>query len=255
LVKPSSGYLFNLCSCFDFQSYHTYRERITLEKEIIRARKQRQRLPDRRYSSADQGYSVSQTEDATAQSATNQSPKKQNSAQQSGYSSKSSVPDGDFVRFKEHVATDGGTKQAVGRDFVEEGRQTKPPSSSAGIVLPQNGQGNPTCQPSSPATADFLHAAESLEFGSFGPFSLGLTSTSTQFEEAFPALPTRKRAEVVPPPVSKAPAEAPASVAQSAKAVETKSRYSFPSHSVEFLCDQYLAIFYCLEHVAHVVAV
>ncbi|KAG0546324.1 hypothetical protein BDA96_02G437900 [Sorghum bicolor] len=205
-------------------SYHTYRERITLEKEIIRARKQRQRLPDRRYSSADQGYSVSQTEDATAQSATNQSPKKQNSAQQSGYSSKSSVPDGDFVRFKEHVATDGGTKQAVGRDFVEEGRQTKPPSSSAGIVLPQNGQGNPTCQPSSPATADFLHAAESLEFGSFGPFSLGLTSTSTQFEEAFPALPTRKRAEVVPPPVSKAPAEAPASVAQSAKAVETKSR-------------------------------
>ena len=230
-VKPSSsGYLFNLCSCFDFQSYHTYRERVTLEREIIRARKQRQRLPDRRYYSAEQGYSGSQTEDAIAQSATNQSSKKQNSAQQSGYSSKSSVPDGDFVRFKEHVATDGGTKQAVGREFVE-GRQTKPPSSSSGIVLPQNGQGNPTCQPSSPATADFLHAAES-EFGSLGPFSLGLSSASTQFEDAFPALPTRKRAEVVPPPVSKAPAEAPASVAPSAKAVETKSRYLFPSHSV-----------------------
>jgi len=61
---------------------------------------------------------------------------------------------------------------------------------------------------------------------------LGLSSASTQFEEAFPALPTRKRAEVVPPPVSKTPAEAPASVAPSAKAVETKSRYSFPSHSV-----------------------
>jgi len=138
LVKASSiGYLFNLCSCFDFQSYHTYRERVTLEREIIRARKQRQRLPDRRYHSAEQGYSGSQTEDAIAQSATNQSSKKQNSAQQNGYSSKSSVPDGDFVRFKEHVATDGGTKQAVGRDFVEEGRQTKPPSSSSGIVLPQ----------------------------------------------------------------------------------------------------------------------
>uniref|UniRef100_A0A804QHB9 PAP/OAS1 substrate-binding-related domain-containing protein n=3 Tax=Zea mays TaxID=4577 RepID=A0A804QHB9_MAIZE len=193
-------------------SYHTYRERMMLERETIRARKQRQRFPDRRYYSAEQGFADSQTEDSVAQSGTNQSPTKQNSAQQSGYSSKSSISDGDFVRFKEHVATNGGTKQAVGRDFVEKGRHTTPPSSPPMTVLLQNGQGKPTCQPSSPVTADLFNAAKSLEFGSLGPFSLGLPSTSTQFEEEFPALPTRKRAE------------GPISVAPSAKAVETKSR-------------------------------
>jgi hypothetical protein len=193
-----------------------------LERETIRARKQRQRFPDRRYYSAEQGFADSQTEDSVAQSGTNQSPTKQNSAQQSGYSSKSSISDGDFVRFKEHVATNGGTKQAVGRDFVEKGRHTTPPSSPPMTVLLQNGQGKPTCQPSSPVTADLFNAAKSLEFGSLGPFSLGLPSTSTQFEEEFPALPTRKRAE------------GPISVAPSAKAVQTKSRYSFPSHSVDF---------------------
>uniref|UniRef100_A0A804MU33 PAP/OAS1 substrate-binding-related domain-containing protein n=2 Tax=Zea mays TaxID=4577 RepID=A0A804MU33_MAIZE len=171
-------------------SYQTYRERIMLERDTIRARKQRQRLPGRRYYSAEQGFSGSQTEEDTiAQSATNQSPKKQNSVQQSGYSGKSTVPDADFVCFREHVATEGGTKQ------LAVGRETMPPSSSSGIALAQNGQGNRICEPSSPATADLLHAAESLEFGSLGPFSLGLVSTSTQFEEAFPALPTRKRAE------------------------------------------------------------
>lgn len=161
-----------------------------LERDTIRARKQRQRLPGRRYYSAEQGFSGSQTEEDTiAQSATNQSPKKQSSVQQSGYSGKSTVPDADFVCFREHVATEGGTKQ------LAVGRETMPPSSSSGIALAQNGQGNRICEPSSPATADLLHAAESLEFGSLGPFSLGLVSTSTQFEEAFPALPTRKRAE------------------------------------------------------------
>nr|CAB3458982.1 unnamed protein product [Digitaria exilis] len=64
---------------------------------------------------------------------------------------------------------------------------------------------------------------ESLEFGSMGPFLLGIIST--QFEEAFPALPTRKRAEEVIVPTSKGPAEAPATPAlTSTKPVETESR-------------------------------
>ncbi|OEL21751.1 hypothetical protein BAE44_0017230 [Dichanthelium oligosanthes] len=200
-------YSFNLLSCFHFQSYYTYQERMTLERQIMRERRLRQRV-GRQYYSAEQGNSSPQTELTTAQSTTNQSPKKQTSLQQNCCSSKSSVPSGDFVDFKEHVATDGGTKQALGRDFVEKGTETRPPSSS-GIVLPHNGQGNPqvsnTCHPSSPTTAE-----ENIEFGSFGPFSLGLLSP--QFEEAFPSLPTRKRAEEVPVPASKGPAEEPASI-------------------------------------------
>ncbi|RCV14520.1 hypothetical protein SETIT_2G432700v2 [Setaria italica] len=192
-------------------NYYSYQDRMALEREIMRERKQRQRVPGRQYYSAEQGYSSSQTEHTTAQRETSQSPKKQTSSQQNGYSSKSSVPSEDFVEFKEHVATvDGGTKQAVGSGSVENGRQTRPPSSS-GMVLPHNGQGNPsvsnTCQPSSPASAE-----GSLEFGSFGPFPLELLSV--QFEEAFTAPPTGKRAEEVSSPASKGPAEAPASTAQ-----------------------------------------
>jgi hypothetical protein len=211
---------------------------MTLEREILRDRKQRQRVPGRQYYSAEQGYSSSQTEHTTAQSETNQSPKKQTSPQQNGYSSKSLVPSEDFVEFKEHVATvDGGTKLAAGIGSVEKVRQTRTPSSS-GIVLPHNGQGNPsasnTCQPSSPATAE-----GSLEFGSFGPVSLRLLpmqfeeaftgpptgkrveevpaqvpASTAQFEEAFPALPIRKRAEEVPVPTSKGPVVPPTSMAQ-----------------------------------------
>ncbi|RLN34651.1 uncharacterized protein C2845_PM03G16320 [Panicum miliaceum] len=185
-------------------NYYSYQDRMSFERDIMRERKQRQRVPGHQYYSADQGYSSSQTEHATAQ---NQSPKMQTSSQQNGYSSKIPVPIGDLVDFKEHVATNGGTKQAVG-NFVENGRQTRPVPSSSGVVLPHNGQGNPSvlnsCQTSSPATAE-----ENLEFGSFGPFSLGLVSA--RFEEAFPALPTRKRVEEVPVPATKEPAdEAPA---------------------------------------------
>ncbi|CAN6206478.1 unnamed protein product [Urochloa humidicola] len=191
-------------------SYYSYQDRMALERELIRERKQRQRAPGRQYYSAEQGYSSSQTEHTTAQNATSQSPKKQTSSQQNGCSSKSSVASGDFVDFNEHVATAGGTKQAVGSGSVEKGGQTRPPSSS-GIVLPHNGQGNPsvsnTCQPSSHATTE-----ENLEFGSFGPFSLGLLLA--QFKKAFPAVPTGKTAEEVPVPTSKGPAEAPASTAQ-----------------------------------------
>ncbi|RLM86460.1 uncharacterized protein C2845_PM04G34020 [Panicum miliaceum] len=184
-------------------NYYSYQDRMSFERDIMRERKQRQRVPGRQYYSAEQGYSSSQTEHATAQ---NQSPKMHTSSQQNGYSSKIPVPSGDLVDLKEHVATDGGTKQAVG-NVVENGRQTRPPS-SLGIVLPHNGQGNPSvlnsCQTSSPATAE-----ENLEFGSFGPFSLGLVSA--RFEEAFPALPSRKRVEEVPVPATKGPAdEAPA---------------------------------------------
>ncbi|CAN6176660.1 unnamed protein product [Urochloa humidicola] len=178
-------------------SYYSYQDRMTLEREITRERKQKQRVPGRQYYSAEHGYSSS-------------SPKKQTSSQQNSYSSRSSVVSGDFVDFNEHVETDGGAKQAVGSGSVEKGRQTRPPSSS-GIVLPNNGQGNPsvsnTCQPSSPPTAE-----ENLEFGSFGPFSLGLLLA--QFKEAFPGASTGKRAEEVPVPTSKGPAEAPASMAQ-----------------------------------------
>ncbi|CAL5084742.1 unnamed protein product [Urochloa decumbens] len=190
-------------------SYYSQQDRMALEREIMRERKQKQRVPGRQYST-EQGYSSSQTEHTTSQSATSQSPKKQTSSQQNGYSSKSSVASGDFVDFNEHVATDGGTKQAAGSGSVEKGGPTRPPPSS-GIVLPHNGQGNPsasnTCQPSSPATTE-----ENLEFGSFGPFSLGLLLS--QFKEAFPAVSTGKRAEEMHAPTSKGPADAPASTAQ-----------------------------------------
>ncbi|CAL5071152.1 unnamed protein product [Urochloa decumbens] len=208
-------------------SYYSHQDRMALEREIIRERKQKQRAPGRQYYSAEQGYSSSQTEHTIAQSATSQSPKKQASLQQNGYSSKSSVASGDFVDFNEHVATDGGTKQAAGSGSVEKGRQTSPPSSS-GIVHPHNGQANPsvsnTCQPSSPATAE-----ENLEFGSFGPFSLGLLLA--QFKEAFPAVSAGNRAEEVPVLTSKGPAEAPASVAlfeEEFPALPTRMRAEVP---------------------------
>ena len=202
---------------------------MSLERDVVRERKQRQRVPGRQYYTAEQGYSSSQTEHTTAQ---NESPKMQTSSQQNGNSSKIPVPSGDLVDFKEHVATDGGTKQAVG-NFVENGSQTRPPSSS-GIVLPHNGQGNPSvlnsCQITSPASTE-----ENIEFGSFGSFSLGLVSA--RFEEAFPALPTRKRVEEVPAPAAKGPAdeapapatkgpvdEAPAPTVLSTDTVETESR-------------------------------
>ncbi|XP_025802325.1 uncharacterized protein LOC112881714 [Panicum hallii] len=200
-------------------NYYSYQDRMSFERDIMRERKQRQRVPGRQYYSAEQGYSSSQTEHATAQ---NQSPKMQTSSQQNGYSSKIPVPSGDLVDLKEHVATDGGTKQAVG-NVIENGRQTRPPS-SLGMVLPHNGQGNPSvlnsCQTSSPATAE-----ENLEFGSFGPFSLGLVSA--RFEEAFPALPSRKRIEEVPVPATEGPADeapAPTPTVLNTDTVETESR-------------------------------
>ncbi|KAJ1292429.1 hypothetical protein BS78_02G390700 [Paspalum vaginatum] len=225
-------------------SYYTYQERMTLEREITRERKQRQRVPDRQNSSIGKGFSGLQTEHTTAQSTTNQS----NSSQQNGYSSKSSVLDGDFVHFKERVATDTErqtrpsssgivlphngqgnplvlnscqpteNKQVVKRDFGEKGKQASPQSPS-GIVLHHNGQENPllldTCQPP-PSKADY----HNFEFGSLR-LSLGLLPA--QFEEAFPALPARKRAEV-PPTSRKGPTEAPASTALGTMLVETKSR-------------------------------
>jgi len=189
---------------------------MSLERDLVRERKQRQRVPGRQYYTAEQGYSSSQTEHTTAQ---NESPKMQTSSQQNGYSSKIPVPR-DLLDFKEHVATDSGTKQAVG-NFVENGSQTRPPSSS-GIVLPHNGQGNPSvlnsCQITSPASTE-----ENIEFGSFGSFSLGLVSA--RFEEAFPALPTRKRVEEVPVPATEGPAdEDPAPTVLNTDAVETESR-------------------------------
>ncbi|KAF8656566.1 hypothetical protein HU200_060627 [Digitaria exilis] len=221
--------------------FYSYQDRMTLEREILRGKRQRQRAPGRQYS--EQGYFGSQDEHTTTQSATNQSPKKQTSLQQNSYSSKSSIPSGDFVDFKKNIAAESGTKQSVGRDFVDKGRQ-KRPASLSGMVLPHNGQGNPivlkACQPS-PATVGYQQlkeqAMESLEFGSMGPFSLGIIST--QFEEAFPALPTRKRAEEVIVPTSKGPAEAPVTPAPtSTKPVETESRETCRSQEVYQLRDE-----------------
>ncbi|WVZ67076.1 hypothetical protein U9M48_016214 [Paspalum notatum var. saurae] len=235
-------------------SYYTYQERMTLEKEIMRERKQRQRVPDRQNSSVGKGFTGLQTEHTTAQSTTNQS----NSPQQNGYSSKSSVLDGDFVHYKEHAATDTERQtrpsssgivlphNGQGNPFVldtcqptenkqvvdnEKGRQTRPQSPSE-IVLPRNGQGNPlvldTCLPS-PSNADYhqLKAQPMLNF-EFGSIRLSLGLLPAQFEKAFPALPTRKRAAEVPPPSSKGPApaegEAPATMAVGTKPAEIKSR-------------------------------
>nr|CAB3455329.1 unnamed protein product [Digitaria exilis] len=219
--------------------FYSYQDRMTLEREILRGKRQRQRAPGRQYS--EQGYFGSQDEHTTTQSATNQSPKKQTSLQQNSYSSKSSIPSGDFVDFKKNIAAESGTKQSVGRDFVDKGRQ-KRPASLSGMVLPHNGQGNPivlkACQPS-PATVGYQQlkeqAMESLEFGSMGPFSLGIIST--QFEEAFPALPTRKRAEEVIVPTSKGPAEAPVTPAPtSTKPVETESRSDIGQEKLITFC-------------------
>ncbi|XP_062190111.1 uncharacterized protein LOC133893156 [Phragmites australis] len=232
-------------------SYNMYKERMTPGRGIMpeRGRKLKQRLPDQKYSSLEQGCSGPGNEHTTVHRATNQMPMKQNSSQQDGYSSKSSVPKGGFVHFREQVATEGGTKPvatnlpkvqnnqgiapspAIGdssRDFVEKGRQPK--SSSSGIVLPQLCQGNPpvsnTCQPSSPPTAGYCQlkaqVEENLEFGSLGPFSLGLLSA--QFEEEFPPLPATKRPAEVPLRTSKTSAEVPASTVLSPKPVDRESR-------------------------------
>ncbi|KAL6657364.1 hypothetical protein ACP70R_005144 [Stipagrostis hirtigluma subsp. patula] len=241
-------------------SYNMYKERTTPDRGFISERGRRQKLPVRQYYSPQQGCSGARN----GQSARNQFPMEKR-LQRDGYSSKRSVPEGGFVHFKEQVATDGGTKEvetnlqmvqnsqdtaplpALGsprRDFVENGRLTKRPSS--GFVFPHCRQGNPsvsdTCQPSSPATAGYRQlksqVEKNLEVGSVGPFSLGLVSA--HFEEAFPPLPAGKRpAEVplptsnkpaeVPLPTSNKPAEVPAFV-QSPKAVEAQE---VPASTVE----------------------
>ncbi|TVT99677.1 hypothetical protein EJB05_54938, partial [Eragrostis curvula] len=220
-------------------SYEMYRERMerfVLERGFMpeRERRQRPRLADRQL---DQWCSGLRNGHTAVLSTTSQVPVKEKGSLQHLHSSESVDPKGAFLPVWEQTAEPGcGTKQTEtnlpkvhisqdvpspatdnsSKDPIEKERQIK--QQSSGIELPHFGKGNPpessTCQPYSPATSSCCQlkaqAVENLEFGSMGPFSLGLVSL--QFEEAFPPLPKK--------PVP----QFPASVIQSPEPIVTESR-------------------------------
>jgi hypothetical protein len=203
-------------------------------------RRQKPRLADRRYNTLGQWCSDGRNEHTTFQSATIQLPAEQEGSLQDSDSSKSDDPNVSFPPLIKQTTTGCGTKQTatnlpkaskISPDIpsspstddsskgssTQKERQIKP--QSRGTTLPHCGEGNPrasyTCQPSSPAAVSYCqlkeHVAANIEFGSMGPFSLGLLSA--KFKEAFP-----------PPPSSTKPAQVPAPMVESPEPVVTQSR-------------------------------
>jgi hypothetical protein len=206
-----------------------YKERKAAGRGFMR--RQKPRLADRRYNTLDQWCSDERNEQTTFQSATNQLPVKQEGSLQDSDSSKSDDPNVSFRPLSKQTATGCGTKQTAtklpkankinpdipsspstddsSKVSIQKERQIKP--QSRGTTLPHCGEGNLpasyTCQSSSPVAASYCllkeQVAANIEFGSMGPFSLGLLSA--KFKEAFPPLPSSTKPAQVPAPMVESP--------------------------------------------------
>ncbi|TVU21236.1 hypothetical protein EJB05_30861, partial [Eragrostis curvula] len=218
-VSPASHGTGTYIPRVNYEMYRERMERFAPERGFMpeRERRQRPRLANRQLG---QWCSGLKNEHTAFQSTTSQVPVSQKGPLQDISPSKSIDPEGGFLPVGEQTDTGPETKQTTpnspkvlisldvlspavdnsSKDSVGKERQTIPQSS--GIELPHFGQGNP---PASSICQLKAQAVENLEFGSMGPFSLGLLSA--QFEEAFPPLP-KKPAQPVHASVVQSPQSA-----------------------------------------------